>query len=106
VVALLGISQYYGWFDITAYTGPVFDLFYDQPCTAAIPWAALAIAVWASFNYFKRHMYLDAGLATKTPVGKTEDYTWLNRFGNLGTLLKNDIKLIRRNKRSKTTVIV
>lgn len=106
VLALLGISQYYGWFDITAYTGPVFDLFYDQPWTAAIPWAALAIAVWASFNYFKRHMYLDAGLATKTAVGKTEDYTWLNRFGNLGTFLKNDIKLIRRNKRSKTTVIV
>ncbi len=39
-------------------------------------------------------------------MAKTEDYAWLNRFGILGTFLKNDIKLIRRNKRSKTAVIM
>ena len=51
-------------------------------------------------------MFLDGGLATKQTVARTEDYTWLNRFGNLGTFLKNDIKLIKRNKRSKTAVIM
>lgn len=106
ILAALGISQYYGWFDITLYTAPVFDAFYDFPWTAILPWALLAGVVWAAFRYFRRHMYLDAGLAVKREVGKTEDYTWLNRFGNLGTFLKNDIKLIRRNKRSRTTVIV
>ena len=106
LVGLLGVSQYYGWFDITAYTGPVFDLFYDQPWTAAIPWVLLAAAAYGAFRYFKAHMYLDAGLATRKAEGKTEDYVWLNRFGNLGTFLKNDIKLIKRNKRSRTAVIV
>ncbi len=51
-------------------------------------------------------MYLDAGLAVKGEIAKTEDLTWLNQFGTLGTFLKNDIKLIKRNKRSKTTVLM
>ncbi|WP_445386322.1 DUF5687 family protein [Robiginitalea sp. IMCC44478] len=106
ILAFLGISQYYGWFDITLYTAPIFDLFFDIPLTALLAWGLLVAITWYSFRYFKQHMFLDGGLASKTAEGKTEDYVWLNRFGNLGTFLKNDIKLIRRNKRSKTTVLM
>ena len=106
ILAILGICQYYEWFDITVYSSPVFNMFYDIPWTAIIPWAALIGLYYGAFNYFKNNMYLDAGLATKHAIAKSEDYTWLNRFGNLGTFLKNDIKLIKRNKRSKTTVIM
>ncbi len=106
VLTALGIAQHYGWFDITIYTAPVFDLFYDQPLTAIVPWVILILAAWGAFRYFKSRMYLDGGLAVKTSEGRTEDFAWLNRFGSLGTFLKNDIKLIKRNKRSRTTVIV
>ena len=103
---LLGVSQYYGWFDITAYTAPLFDHLYDTPITTLIPWTILLTLFIISFNYFKKHMYLDGGLATKNTIAKTEDLDWLNRFGNLGTFLKNDIKLIKRNKRARTAVIM
>jgi hypothetical protein len=56
------------------------------------------------FPVFQKNLYLDAGLSSKHDVAKTEDLTWLNQFGTIGTFLKNDIKLIKRNKRSKTTV--
>jgi hypothetical protein len=36
-------------------------------------------------------LYLDAGLSSKHDVAKTEDLTWLNQFGTIGTFLKNDI---------------
>jgi hypothetical protein len=49
---------------------------------------------------------LDTGLAKKSDEAKTENLTWLNQFGTLGTFLKNDIKLLKRNKRSRTTVIM
>lgn len=100
-----GASQYYQWFDITVYTQPIFDFFYDMPWTALIPWVALALLYVAAFTYFKKHMYLDGGLAQKQTEAKTENLEWLDRFGNLGTFLKNDIKLIKRNKRSRTAVI-
>jgi len=106
ILAVLGLCQYNGWFDVTIYTAPIFDSFFDTPWSATLPILALIGLVYASFSYFKKHMYLDGGLATKHTEAKTEDYTWLNRFGNLGTFLKNDIKLIKRNKRSKTTVLL
>ena len=106
LLALAGLSQYYGWFDITLYGGPVFDLFYDRPWSALLPWGLLVGLYFASFRYFKSHMYLDGGLSGKTSEARTENLDWLNRFGNLGTFLKNDIKLIKRNKRSRTAVFM
>ncbi|WP_086476462.1 DUF5687 family protein [Arenibacter amylolyticus] len=106
VATLLGASQYFGFFNITHYTGPVLYSLYHTPWTAIIPWILLSSLAFIAFSYFRNRMYLDAGLAGKKSVAQTEDYTWLNRFGNLGTFLKNDIKLIKRNKRSRTTVIM
>lgn len=106
VFVLLGLSQYLGWFDVTVYTAPVFNAFYNIPYTALGPWLLLALVYFAAFTYFRKHMYLDAGLASKTRVAKTENLEWLDRFGNLGTFLKNDIKLLKRNKRSRTTLLM
>jgi hypothetical protein len=105
-VVLLAVGQYYQWFDVTLYTAPFFDSLYQIPWTALVPWIILAIWYIAAFRYFKRNMYLDAGLSVKHSEARTEDFGWLDRFGNLGTFLKNDIKLIKRNKRSRTTVIM
>tara|TARA_R110002012_G_scaffold263456_2_gene446510 strand:+ start:176756 stop:178162 length:1407 start_codon:yes stop_codon:yes gene_type:complete len=105
VVAGLGISQYFDLFDITEFTAPLFGALFT------IPWLSLFFMVlalslyYAAFRYFKKNLYLDAGLTKKQTVAKTEDLSWLNRFGNLGTFLKNDIKMIKRNKRSKMAVI-
>lgn len=101
----LAFAQYFGWFDITQYTAPVFNAFFDIPGLFIAAWIWMGVLAVFAFRYFRRHMYLDAGLSTKVVEGKTEDYLWLNRFGNLSTFLKNDIKLIRRNKRSRTTII-
>ena len=106
VVLVLGACQYYELFNITVYTSPFFKALYEMPWMAFLTWGLLISLASSAYIYFKGHMYLDAGLAGKKSLAKTEDYAWLNRFGNLGTFLKNDIKLIRRNKRSKTSVIM
>tara|TARA_R110002020_G_scaffold122487_7_gene278013 strand:- start:24020 stop:25408 length:1389 start_codon:yes stop_codon:yes gene_type:complete len=106
ILILLGISQYYGLFDITQFTGPFFQALYTAPWLSVLPVLVLVGLYLAAFYHFKGNMYLDAGLAQKQTEAKSEDLSWLNRFGNLGTFLKNDIKLIKRNKRSKTSVIM
>ncbi|MFN3756767.1 MAG: DUF5687 family protein, partial [Flavobacterium sp.] len=58
-----------------------------------------------TFKYFRNQLFLDAGLAIKQTEAKSQEFTWLNQFGTLGTFIKNDIRLILRNKRSKTTII-
>ncbi|MBC5861996.1 DUF5687 family protein [Flavobacterium turcicum] len=102
--AVLAGLQYYEIFDITTFMGPVFQSFYNTYWAFSIPVLALIALYIISFKYFKNNLYLDAGLSTKHDEAKTEDLTWLNQFGTIGTFLKNDIKLIKRNKRSKTTV--
>ena len=97
----LGAAHYFGWFDVTLYTAPFFNLLGSNPLACLIPLALLGILSRVAFGYFRKNMYLDAGLATKQEEASTQEYAFLNRFGNLGTFIKNDIRLILRNKRSK-----
>jgi hypothetical protein len=106
IVLVLGGCQYYKVFDITTYTSLFFNALFHTKWMFLFPVMALVGLYYFTFHFFKNNLYLDAGLSTKNKIAKTEDLTWLNQFGTLGTFLKNDIKLIKRNKRSKTTVIM
>lgn len=106
VFAGLALAQYYQFFDVTNYTVSFFQAMYSTSYVFILPVLALVGLYYSAFNYFKNHLNLDEGLAKKTDLAKTENYTWLNQFGTLGTFLKNDIRLLRRNKRSKTTLIM
>ncbi|RZJ70424.1 MAG: hypothetical protein EOO45_12775 [Flavobacterium sp.] len=106
LLLLIGTSQYYGYFDITNVTSVFFHGMYATTYIFIIPVVLAVVLYISTFRYLKNHLFLDTGLSGKQTVAKTEEYTWLNQFGSLGTFLKNDIKLIRRNKRSKTTLWV
>lgn len=106
VLAGFGLSQYYQLFDVTEYTVHFFDGLFHTKWVFLIPIVVLVGLYYITFSFFKSNLFLDAGLASKHDIAKTENLTWLNQFGVLGTFLKNDIKLIKRNKRSKTTVIM
>ena len=106
IVVSLGLAQYYKVFDFTNYTQPFFQGMYSTYYLFLIPILLAIVAYYFSFDYFKKNLNLDTGLAKKSDEAKTENFTWLNQFGTLGTFLKNDIKLLKRNKRSRTTVIM
>ena len=106
IALALGAAQYYKLFDITTFTVPAFQGFYETKWIFLIPVLVLIGLYQFTFKYFKNNLFLDAGLSKKEDIATTENLVWLNQFGTLGTFLKNDIKLIRRNKRSKTTLIM
>ncbi|MBK0369602.1 DUF5687 family protein [Flavobacterium agrisoli] len=106
IVTVFAGLQYYDIFDITDYTGTFFQQFYENPIWICIPLVIVSVLYVFTFRFFKQNLYLDAGLALKQEQAKTQDLSWLNQFGTIGTFLKNDIKLIMRNKRSKTTVFM
>jgi Family of unknown function (DUF5687) len=106
IILILAGLQYYQFFTITDYTSGFFDGMFHTQWMFLLPVLVLIGLYYYTYNYLKTNLYLDAGLSTKHEIAKTEDLTWLNQFGTLGTFLKNDIKLIKRNKRSRTTVIM
>lgn len=105
-IAALAGAHYYKLFDVTLFTTPIFQSFYDIDGVFLIPILVLIGLYAYTFKYFKKNLYLDAGLSVKQDIASTENLSWLNQFGTLGTFLKNDIKLIKRNKRSKTTIFM
>ena len=106
IVIIAGFAgcQYYNIFDITIYTAVFFDGLFQTNWLFLAPIITLVRLYFYTFQFFKTNAYLDAGLSSKLEIAKTENLVWLNQFGTLGTFLKNDIKLIKRNKRSKTTI--
>ncbi|MFN3752820.1 DUF5687 family protein [Flavobacterium sp.] len=98
--------QYYHIFDLTVYSTQFFQGMYDTNYLFLVPIILVALVYYFSFIYFKSRLNLDDGLAKRSDIAKTENFTWLDQFGTLGTFLKNDIRLLKRNKRSKTTVIM
>ena len=106
VLVCLGLTQYYDLFDITAVTEIFFYGLYSTYYMWLIPVVVLAGIYYMCFKLFTKELYLDTGLKGKHEIAETQDFTWLNQFGTMGTFLKNDIKLILRNKRSKTTLFM
>ncbi len=106
IMIVLGGLHYFEYFDITRYTAPFFQGLYDTKFLFIIPVIAAVLFYVMAFRTFVKDLYLDAGLATKSKTVKTENLEWLDRFGKTATFLKNDIKLIKRNKRARSTVIV
>lgn len=104
ITLILAGCQYYKFFDITIYSYPFFEALFHTKWLFLLPILVMIGLYFWTYNYLKGDLYLDAGLTIKKDIAKTEHLTWLNQFGTLGTFLKNDIKLIRRNKRSKTTI--
>ena len=106
VFAVFGVLQYYSIFDISLYSNPFFASFYNHSFWVLIPIAILALLYSLNFKFFKSNLYLDAGLSIEQNLATTENLTFLDQFGKLGTFLKNDIRLLKRNKRAKTTLLM
>ena len=106
IVGSLGVAQYYQLFDITDYTQSFFHGMYTTNYLFLLPILLVITTYYLSFDYFKNKLNLDTGLAKKGTEAKTENFTWLNQFGTLGTFLKNDIRLLKRNKRSRMTLFM
>ena len=103
VVGLIA-TQYYKLFDVTLYTQPFFQGLYEHIWMVVIPIIILVVTYYFTFNFFKKDLTLDERLHIKKDLATTQNLNWLNQFGTLGTFLKNDIKLLLRNKRAKTTL--
>jgi Family of unknown function (DUF5687) len=101
----LAALQYFKIYDITLFFGPIFQSFYTNWWLFIIPVLLFTIVYYFTFNFYKKDLNLDQKLSVKKVVAQDDsNLQFLNQFGTLGTFLKLDIKLLKRNKRAKTTL--
>lgn len=68
----------------------------------------LLLSVLAYYNnslFLRKNFYLE-NLEKASGEKKSSDYNWLQRFGSYGDLMAIDIKLILRNKRPRTLLLL
>ena len=106
-VLLIGVYalQYFEIFDLTAWTAPIFMAAYHQPLFCIIPLVLLGLIYQWSVTHFKDKLMLDGGtIQPKAETHRAADLSWLDRFGRTAIFLRNDIRLIIRNKRARMSV--
>lgn len=104
-VALIALERF-AIFDIRIYSQAIFDTIVANPLLALVPLGITAILYKLDFNLLKDKLYLDGMVSKKVKEANTADLTWANRFGDTAPFIKNDIRLIWRNKRTKTVFLM
>ncbi len=98
--------QYFNVYDIAAFAGTLFDGLYNNPVFVFVPIVLTVVAYYVNFNQLRTRVYLDDAVAEKSKEVKSTDLSWADRFGDIAPFLKNDIRLIWRNKRPKTVFLM
>lgn len=75
-----------------------------NPILISIPILILVGLYYYNFKILKSNLYIDSSVQTKVKEAKTTDLSWTNRFGDIAPFMQLDLKLIMRNKRSKSTL--
>lgn len=106
VVAGLALLQRFEIFDVTIYSEAAFQGVYNQPMLALAGIPLLIALYYTNYKQLVGKVYLDDVVSAKTKEANSADLSWADRFGNVAPFLKNDIRLIWRNKRPKTVFLM
>jgi hypothetical protein len=108
VIILIGVSDFY-WhlFSIRKFSFLFFGHLINHPVLALVPVALGLLIYYLNFLYLKQNLYLEElGSRKASSYKSSTEYPLLNRFGSVGDLVANEIKLILRNKRSRSALIM
>ncbi|KAA5827401.1 hypothetical protein FPF71_00720 [Algibacter amylolyticus] len=84
--------------------GNGFNAIYNQSVFIVVPILILLACYVLNFKLLKQKLFLDSGLKTKIKEVNTSNLDWTKNFGDIAPFLQLDLKLIWRNKRTKSTV--
>ncbi len=78
----------------------------NNPIFILVPLAILAVFYIYNFKILKEKIFLDSSLKSKVTEVKAADLSWTKRFGDIAPFMQLDLKLIWRNKRTKSMAML
>jgi len=107
LIILVGGLYAVNYFNIISFSNIVgygFNAIYKNPLLVIVPLLMLAVCYIINYNLLKQKLFLDSGLKTKIEQVNTSNLEWTKSFGDIAPFLQLDLKLIWRNKRTKSSV--
>ncbi len=107
VIGAIFVMDYkFKWISIFALSQSIFGNILAMPVLVLLPLALALIMYFINRNYLKNNLYLDELHSNKAVSRSATNIPFLDRFGRVGDLCINEIKLILRNKRPKSALIM
>jgi hypothetical protein len=102
LLVVLWLSYKYELFDVTGLFGKLFYAVYENPLLSSIGVALTYMLYTLNFKQLSKVVYLDGAIKGKVEEVKTANLSFIDKLGDVAPFIKNDIRLIWRNKRTKT----
>jgi hypothetical protein len=105
LLSLIGLQKF-GIANVVGAGGAVFDFIYQQPMYSLAGIFLLVGLYLLNYKQLRSQVYLDGAVQTKVEEAKSADLSFANKLGDVAPFIKNDIRLIWRNKRTKTVFLM
>ncbi|WP_369999047.1 DUF5687 family protein [Winogradskyella sp.] len=105
-VGVLYGLEYFEIVSMTSLVGNAFIGIANNPILIVLPLAILALCYGYNYRVLREKLFLDSSLQSKVTEVKAADLSWTNRFGDIAPFMQLDLKLIWRNKRTKSSAFI
>lgn len=95
------------YFNVVSFTGLIGSAYhgiYNQPYLLVTLLAILGFCYSINFQLLHKKLFLDSGLRTKEKEVNAANLDWTKNFGDIAPFMQLDLRLIWRNKRTKSSV--
>jgi hypothetical protein len=107
ILVLIGLGDFkFHLYSIRGFSYLFFGNMIANPLWVLVPLVLAAAMYYINFLFLKQNLYLEELTKHKTLRKSTTEFPLLGRFGNIGDLVANEIKLILRNKRPNSALKV
>ncbi|MCW5911336.1 MAG: hypothetical protein KIT62_09695 [Cyclobacteriaceae bacterium] len=106
-IGLLALADYYNWFRLSAASAALFEFILHNPVSVLGLVALVLLVYFFNLTYFLRSMYPEE-LAPRRNSNESAAQNWafLQSFGMLGEWANLELKLILRNKRPRSALML
>ncbi len=105
MVTVVGLCEYLGTFSFRSLSSAVFSRLLAMPWLGGVAIVAAVAAFVNNYYFLYRNLYLE-DIVGRDKRREGSEYAFLNRFGVLGELIALDVKLMLRNKRPRSILIM
>jgi hypothetical protein len=101
VVALAFLGDFMDWFSLTDLSKSIFGPLGADPLLGLVSFGLMALIYLVNFRFLLKMTHLDRWKVAAKEASSTR-FSFLEQRGPLGLMMANELKLITRNKRTKT----
>ena len=108
IVIVIAVLKGFDYFKIIFFekiSDSVFIGLLHHPWLCSIPLALAIITFLINNNYLRSHLYIEE-LVSERKLKISKNYSFLDKYGDVGEMIALDLKLIFRNKRPKSLIIL